>query len=47
MGVASRLLPASRVVRSFKRELLSRAYNRLIRMLFGTCFSDTQCGARI
>lgn len=44
MGVASRLLPASRVVRSFKREHLSRAYNRLIRLLFGTRFSDTQCG---
>jgi hypothetical protein len=44
MGVASRLLPASRVVRSFKREQLSRAYNRLIRVLFGTRLTDTQCG---
>lgn len=44
IGVASRLLPASRVVRSVKRERLSRAYNRLIRVLFGTRFTDTQCG---
>ncbi len=44
MSVASRLLPASRVVRSFKREQLSRAYNRLIRMVFRTRFTDTQCG---
>lgn len=44
IAVASRLLPASRVVRSFKREHLSRAYNRLIRMVFGTHVSDTQCG---
>jgi glycosyltransferase involved in cell wall biosynthesis len=44
IAVASRLLPASRVVRSVKREQMSRAYNRLIRVLFGTRFTDTQCG---
>jgi glycosyltransferase involved in cell wall biosynthesis len=44
MAVASRLLPASRVVRSAKREQLSRAFNRLIRTLFRTRFTDTQCG---
>jgi glycosyltransferase involved in cell wall biosynthesis len=44
MAVASRLLPASRVVRSVEREHLSRAYNRMIRTLFRTRFTDTQCG---
>ncbi len=43
--VGSRLLPASRTVRSFKREFISRSYNILVRVMFGynSC-SDFQCG---
>jgi putative flippase GtrA len=32
------------VVRSVKRELISRAYNRLLRTVLGARFSDAQCG---
>ena len=43
--IGSRLLPASKVIgRTFKREILSRGYNLLIKALFGTHFSDAQCG---
>jgi len=44
IAIGSRLLPGARVQRSFKRELLSRAYNLLIRSLFWTSFHDAQCG---
>ena len=30
--------------RSFKREFISRSYNRLIKLMFRTRFSDAQCG---
>ncbi len=41
----SRLDPASRITRSWKREVLSRGYNRLVRCLLGTrTFDDAQCG---
>ena len=45
-GVAtgSRLLPDSRVTRSLKREVISRIYNRLVRAVLRTRFSDAQCG---
>lgn len=43
--VGSRLDPRSRIIRSWKREILSRVYNRLIRWTFGTrSFDDAQCG---
>jgi glycosyltransferase involved in cell wall biosynthesis len=44
LAIGSRLLPESRVMRGWKREVISRAYNRLIRAFFGTKFSDAQCG---
>ena len=40
----SRLSPQSRTERSLRREVLSRGYNRIIRMSMGTHFRDAQCG---
>lgn len=43
--VGSRLHPQSQITRSLKREILSRAYNRLIRLVLRTrSFQDAQCG---
>jgi glycosyltransferase involved in cell wall biosynthesis len=44
IAVGSRLMQASMVARRIKREVLSRGFNLLIRMLFWTKFSDAQCG---
>jgi glycosyltransferase involved in cell wall biosynthesis len=44
LAIGSRLLEASQTRRSLKRELISRAYNRLVRQVFQTRFSDAQCG---
>jgi putative flippase GtrA len=44
VAIGSRLLPASNVVRSARRELISRAYNLLVRTTLGTRFHDAQCG---
>jgi glycosyltransferase involved in cell wall biosynthesis len=45
IAIGSRLLPSSKVTdRTLKRELLSRGYNFLIKILFGVHFSDAQCG---
>lgn len=45
ISIGSRLLSASKVVnRPLKREILSRSYNILIKLFFGTRFSDAQCG---
>lgn len=45
IAISSRLLPNSKVIgRTLKREILSRGYNLLIKLLFGTHFSDAQCG---
>jgi hypothetical protein len=30
--------------RGWKREFISRGYNRLVKLVFGTRFSDAQCG---
>lgn len=42
--VGSRLLPGSHTRRQLRRELLSRAYNRLVRGLFDSRVRDHQCG---
>jgi glycosyltransferase involved in cell wall biosynthesis len=42
--IGSRLRPEANTTRSFKRELLSRGYNFLIRVFFRTRFTDAQCG---
>ena len=44
LAVGSRLLPASEVRRGWKREFISFWYNRLIRAVFDSRFSDAQCG---
>lgn len=44
VAIGSRLLPASRTTRSLKREIISRAYNLLIKIIHKTKFSDAQCG---
>jgi hypothetical protein len=44
LATGSRLSPGAKVVRSLKRELISRAYNLLLRIILGARFSDAQCG---
>lgn len=44
LATGSRLLPGSKVKRSIRRELLSRAYNTLLRRLLAVQFRDAQCG---
>jgi glycosyltransferase involved in cell wall biosynthesis len=44
LAIGSRLARSARVVRGPKRELISRAYNRLLRTLLRARFSDAQCG---
>jgi glycosyltransferase involved in cell wall biosynthesis len=44
VAVGSRLMQASMVARRFKREVLSRGFNFLIRLFFQIRFSDAQCG---
>ena len=44
VAIGTRLAPMSRVVRGPKRELISRAYNRILRVGLRARFSDAQCG---
>lgn len=44
VATGSRLLKSSLTTRSLKRETISRCYNRLIKLMFQTRFSDAQCG---
>lgn len=45
IAIGSRLQPGSKVIqRPLKREILSRVYNILIKIIFQTHFSDAQCG---
>jgi glycosyltransferase involved in cell wall biosynthesis len=44
VATGSRLLRPEWTTRSFTREFASRGYNRLVRTLFRTHFSDAQCG---
>ncbi|MDT0309058.1 bifunctional glycosyltransferase family 2/GtrA family protein [Streptomyces sp. DSM 44917] len=44
LAIGTRLSPGSRVVRGPKREVISRAYNLLLRTTLATRFSDAQCG---
>jgi glycosyltransferase involved in cell wall biosynthesis len=44
VAIGSRLAPGARVVRGPRRELISRSYNRLLRLVLGARFSDAQCG---
>ncbi len=44
IAIGSRLLPGSRTVRCLKREIISRLYNLIVKILHQTKFSDAQCG---
>src|SRR5690349_1921310 len=44
LAIGTRLARSARVVRGPKRELISRAYNRLLRVVLRARFSDAQCG---
>jgi glycosyltransferase involved in cell wall biosynthesis len=44
IAIGSRLARSARVVRGPKRELISRSYNLLLRLLLRARFSDAQCG---
>jgi len=44
VAIGTRLGRGSRVTRSPKRELISRAYNGVLRLALGARFSDAQCG---
>ena len=44
LAVGSRLMHGARVERSFKREVISRAYNFLLRLALGSRVRDAQCG---
>jgi glycosyltransferase involved in cell wall biosynthesis len=44
IATGSRLMPESDVVRGPKREIISRCYNALLRMVLRVGFSDAQCG---
>jgi glycosyltransferase involved in cell wall biosynthesis len=44
LAIGTRLHRDASVERSVKRELISRCYNRLLRIVLGARFSDAQCG---
>lgn len=44
VAIGSRLMRGSKVRRSLKREITSRGYNLLIKIMFWPSFSDAQCG---
>jgi glycosyltransferase involved in cell wall biosynthesis len=44
VAIGTRLHSQARVTRCAKRELISRAYNRLLRVALRARFSDAQCG---
>jgi len=44
IAIGSRLLPGSEVTRCLRRELISRAYNRLLQRSLHVRFRDAQCG---
>jgi glycosyltransferase involved in cell wall biosynthesis len=44
IAIGSRLLRSARVHRGFKREFISRSYNRLLHSVLHARFSDAQCG---
>ncbi len=44
LAVGSRLAPGARTTRSWRRQIISLAYNRLLRLALGVRFSDAQTG---
>ena len=44
VAIGSRLMKKSKTSRGFKREFISRCYNKIIKLTSQTKFSDAQCG---
>lgn len=44
VATGSRLMSGSRTKRGVKREILSRGYNLIVRLILGTRITDVQCG---
>jgi putative flippase GtrA len=44
IAIGTRLAPGAHVLRGAQRELLSRGYNLLVRVVLGSSCSDAQCG---
>ena len=44
MAIGSRLAKGAQVERGLKREVISRIYNLMIKVMFWNQFSDAQCG---
>ncbi len=44
VAIGSRLSKNSRTTRGFKRDFISKSYNKIIKTYMGTKFSDAQCG---
>ncbi|MBI2911924.1 MAG: glycosyltransferase family 2 protein [Chloroflexi bacterium] len=44
IAIGTRLHRQSRTNRSVRREIISRGYNLIVKLMFGTRFSDAQCG---
>ena len=44
IGIGGRLSPSSETSRSYRREIISRVYNFIIKALFFVPFNDAQCG---
>ena len=44
VATGSRLMSGSRTKRGVKREILSRGYNLIVRLILGTMITDVQCG---
>jgi glycosyltransferase involved in cell wall biosynthesis len=44
VAIGTRLAPGAHVVRGAKREVISRAYNRLLHVTLAARFTDAQCG---
>jgi glycosyltransferase involved in cell wall biosynthesis len=44
VATGSRLMRDSRIKRAWKRDIISRIYNLMVKMTFFTRFSDAQCG---
>jgi putative flippase GtrA len=44
LSIGSRLAPGASVVRGPRRELISRSYNLLLKVVLGVGFRDAQCG---
>ena len=44
LAIGSRLIRGAHVTRQWKREVISRCYNLLVKAMFANGFSDAQCG---